>query len=313
VTVQVRYTKHDRRLHWHFDAERLGADTYGTWLLVPPGSTYRRGTDEPRVEEHGFVLLIPDGGWWSAYFNAVPRGTSATSVYVDINSPAEWDGDVVTMIDLDLDVVRRADGAVALLDEDELADHRVEFAYPDRLVDTIRATAASVFGAIERGDEPFGSAGPARVVTALGWALGSVVTGHGAASGRSGDPRFPGGTLALQSPHFEAAGVDIAGYHRGTINVSLPFRLEPRSPAARIEALEWLPGYPAETFEFFDARIAVDGSVVDAVVYRPDPATKPEFHQDPHTIEVLAPFMGRLEAGSPIAVWVDPNQARFVG
>ena len=35
---------------------------------------------------------------------------------------------------------------------------------------------------------------------------GQIVEGHGVASGRAGDPRFPEGTLALQWPIFEKNG-----------------------------------------------------------------------------------------------------------
>jgi protein associated with RNAse G/E len=44
------------------------------------------------------------------------------------------------MVDLDLDVVRGRTGRVWVDDEDEFADHRVRFGYPD---DLVRLAAAS--------------------------------------------------------------------------------------------------------------------------------------------------------------------------
>ena len=45
------------------------------------------------------------------------------------------------MVDLDLDVRRRRWGVIERLDEDEFAEHRVRFGYPDEVV--TQATAAS--------------------------------------------------------------------------------------------------------------------------------------------------------------------------
>ena len=52
-------------------------------------------------------------------------------VYVDITTPPVWDGTVLRAVDLDLDVVRGNTGRVWVDDEDEFADHRVRFGYPD--------------------------------------------------------------------------------------------------------------------------------------------------------------------------------------
>ena len=310
-TVHVRYTKWDGSLHWHFDTVLIDRDREGTWLLVEPGGEYRRGNEPPRREEHGFVVLVPADGWWTAYFNAVARSGSGHLVYVDINTAPRWDGDTVHLIDLDLDVTLTPDGTVRLIDEDEFEAHQALYDYPRDVIDQTSATATGVIDALSRGQEPFGVAGFGRVAEQLGWAPGRVVEGYGAASGSGGDARFPQGTLALQFPHFARAGIAIEGYVPATINVDLPFDLVPRRPAARIESLEWLAGYPAETFEFFDAKIAMAGAARRALVYRPDPKTKPDFSQPDSVVEMLAPPIEGIGPGTPVSVWVDPDQARF--
>ena len=64
------------------------------------------------------------------------------------------------MIDLDLDVVRKQDGSVEVLDEEEFLDHQVRFGYPDWLDDRARITplpaAAELVLQIEAHVEPFG-------------------------------------------------------------------------------------------------------------------------------------------------------------
>ena len=45
---------------------------------------------------------------------------------------------------------------------------------------------------------------------------GVLVGGHRVASGPNQDPRFPGGTLAMQLPHFLRHGVDLGAFrHEG--------------------------------------------------------------------------------------------------
>lgn len=153
--VRVVYTKYDGSRHRDYAARKLAEDELGTWLGVTTGtkSVYH---GRPSVERIPFVLLVPHLAWWTAMFNPPPR---TSEVYCDIASPARWDGDTVALVDLDLDVVRRRHtGLVQLLDEDEFADHRVRFGYPDELVAEARAAAGRLVTALGDGTEPFASA-----------------------------------------------------------------------------------------------------------------------------------------------------------
>ena len=311
--IHVRYTKWDGSLHWHFDTEHLADDVHGRWLLASPGVEYRRGSEPVRVDEDGFVLLIPDNGWWTAYFNAVPRSKEPHLVYVDVNTVAQWEGDTVHLVDLDLDVTMRPDHSVALLDEDEFMEHKERYGYPSEIVQGARHAADWLLDAMRSAAEPFAVAGPARVAAALGWAQGTVVAGHGAASGDKGDPRFPAGTLAEQAALFAAHGVYIGRFHRGTINLDVsPLRLEPVESLATIRDLPWTEHSPPETFSFFEATLSRDGSSHPALIYRPHPETKPEHQQPERVVEVLAPFIEGIEPGVAASLHIPPDQGVFV-
>src|SRR4051794_2088666 len=129
--VRVVYRKYDESLHWHFTMRRLGEDEHGVWLGSPPGSSGRRADEPPVRYDHGFVMLVPEGTWWTAIFNddTHPR----TEIYCDISTVPRWRDGEVTMIDLDLDVVRDRDGRVRIVDQDEFAEHRVRYAYPPEI------------------------------------------------------------------------------------------------------------------------------------------------------------------------------------
>jgi protein associated with RNAse G/E len=152
--VRVVYTKYDGSAHRDYPARRLTSDELGTWVGVPQGtpSVYHGRSS---VEQIPFVLLIPHSAWWTGMFNPPPR---TSEVYCDITTPARWESDTVHIIDLDLDVVRRRDsGLVELRDEDEFAEHRLTFGYPEDVVAEAHAAAEKLLVALGDDSEPFAS------------------------------------------------------------------------------------------------------------------------------------------------------------
>ncbi len=150
--VHIDFRKWDGSRHWQFAMHRLGEDEHGLWLWSPPGSDMQRGDEPPKLSKAVNLKLIPDNKWWTAIWS----WQREVDLYVDIITPPSWEGDRVTMVDIDLDVVRWADGRVEIADEDEFEQHRVEMEYPERLVDTARATTARLALAVEARHEPFG-------------------------------------------------------------------------------------------------------------------------------------------------------------
>lgn len=156
--VRTLFCKYDGRPHRQVQSIRLGEDEHGLWVGSLPGGLGRRGDGRWVAIDHHRVRLFPRDAWWSALFNDEPH---ETEVYCDITTPAEIShdpfGDTVTAVDLDLDVRRMRDGSVRILDEDEFAAHQVKYGYPDKVIDTARATCAWVAANISTA-EPFRSA-----------------------------------------------------------------------------------------------------------------------------------------------------------
>lgn len=138
---------------------------------------------------------------------------------------------------------------------------------------------------------------------------GIVVRGHGVASGSGGDPRFPGGSLAMQVPFFAELGLDLSDFHLATINLSIaPATYEIVEPRWTFSDVKWHPTEAAETFSFFECRV----DNVPGFIYYPHPETKPEHHQPSDVIEVL--LREKLEGvdyGSHLRVETVPEQLVF--
>jgi hypothetical protein len=149
-------TKWGDRPHWEFGARFLGSDRYGDWLAIPAGTTMTRpgATYVAPVDQVG---LVPPPGpdsdrGWLATFHAVG---GPVRIYVDVTTPPYWDGGVLRAVDLDLDIVRGSTGRVWVDDEDEFADHRIRFGYPDDLVRAATASCERVHEAVATATAPY--------------------------------------------------------------------------------------------------------------------------------------------------------------
>lgn len=154
--VRVVMTKWGDRPHWEFEAVHLGSDGHGDWLGIVAGTTMRR-PGATYVAPTDQVGLVPAPGpdetrGWLATFHAVG---GPVRVYVDVTTPPLWDGSVLRAVDLDLDVVCGNSGRVWVDDEDEFADHRVRFGYPDEVVRAALDSCARVQGLVSAGQAPY--------------------------------------------------------------------------------------------------------------------------------------------------------------
>jgi len=155
--VRCVMSKYGDRPHWEFDGVLLGSDTHGDWVGVPAGTPMARpgAAFVPPVDS---VLLVPadDEGWLGTFYAPGFR----VEVYVDVTTPATWDGPVLRAVDLDLDVVRGETGRVWIDDEDEFAEHRLAYGYPDSLVATASRTCDDVHRRVLARSAPFDGVAP---------------------------------------------------------------------------------------------------------------------------------------------------------
>jgi protein associated with RNAse G/E len=153
--VRVVYRKYGGSLHWNHPGSLLGEDEHGVWIGCPAGMVARRGYEPPTVFAFASVMLFPREAWWTAAFNAKPR---EPEIYCDVTTVPQWHDGEVTMVDLDLDVLRFRDGRVHLDDEDEFAEHQVSYGYPDDIINQAERSAAWLMEAVSGATGPFAGA-----------------------------------------------------------------------------------------------------------------------------------------------------------
>src|SRR5689334_14246153 len=164
--VRCETRKWPDRPHWTFDGVYLGEDEHGEWLGFPAG-THNSRPGYAFDSQVDCVTLVPVSGWYVATFHA-PGIWCDT--YIDISTPATWDGTLLSCVDLDLDVIRMSPapptsrppgvtaepGVTFIDDEDEFAEHQVAYGYPAEVVSEARRTADELVPLVESGVPPFG-------------------------------------------------------------------------------------------------------------------------------------------------------------
>ena len=136
---------------------------------------------------------------------------------------------------------------------------------------------------------------------------GKLKKGYGIASGQALRSPYPQGSILLQTPHFLKRGLDIRCYYPGTLNICIaPLAFKINNPRWRFDNLGWHEGL-SETFLFSQCRLLVDRDTVEGLIYYPHPDTKPDHFHDNSTLEILAPFMGNIEEGAEVFLWL-PSQ-----
>lgn len=136
---RIHFSKWDGRAHWSCeDIVTLGVDEVGTWIGWYAGTHWERPAygDKPGASFDAAgdqVMLLPHDRWFTmTFYERV--GELALRTYTDITTVPRLVGDLWTVVDLDLDVIEPLDGDVTIDDEDEFAEHSVEFGYPPRVI-----------------------------------------------------------------------------------------------------------------------------------------------------------------------------------
>ncbi|MET8869321.1 DUF402 domain-containing protein [Nonomuraea sp. NPDC004580] len=153
--VRIVFRKYGGALHWNHPGRVLDEDEHGVWVDVPGGTLARKGDAPPVTWKTPVTMLFPRSAWWTASFHIPPH---KSDLYIDVTTVPEWRDDEVTMLDLDLDVIRLRNGRLILDDEDEFAEHQLLLNYPTELIKQAEESARWLLDAVAKRQGPFGGA-----------------------------------------------------------------------------------------------------------------------------------------------------------
>ncbi|UNK71597.1 DUF402 domain-containing protein [Microbacterium sp. H1-D42] len=158
TVMTMQWRKWDGSAHWRSDCVYLGSDQRGDWLGQPSGWTSTRPGYE-FVAETPNVALIPSGrtDYALTVHDDHPRDLR---IYIDLAWDVRWESaELVTGIDMDLDVVRRVnDQGTYVDDRDEWAEHSARYGYPADVMTHLEALTLELEGQVRAQHPPFDDA-----------------------------------------------------------------------------------------------------------------------------------------------------------
>jgi protein associated with RNAse G/E len=151
--LAVHSTKYDGSLHYRYNVSIVRSEPGLLFVYLGPGAHVESYRGEQLTTRHSLCLYWADRPYnlhvnWSSDWR--PH-----SHYINVATPARWDASTLHFIDLDLDVIWKADNALVLDDEDEFELHRERFGYPADLVAESWRSRAEVCTLIEQQTYPF--------------------------------------------------------------------------------------------------------------------------------------------------------------
>lgn len=142
---------------------------------------------------------------------------------------------------------------------------------------------------------------------------GIVIPGHGVASGKGGDPRYPNGTISQQISLFQERGLDLSPYYPGTINLDIrPWRYIIAEPSYFFEGVDWSEFIDPENFFFFKCKAQYQEQSFNGYIYLPDPATKSDHFQPNDMLELILPEIHGVQYGDHFQIDVPDSAMNFV-
>jgi hypothetical protein len=140
---------------------------------------------------------------------------------------------------------------------------------------------------------------------------GTIVEGHRVASGPSRE--YPYGSLERQIPLFTAGGLNLEGFFRGTLNVSIsPLQFELVKPAITFRQISWTDLHPPEDFSFSACMVRYRGRKYGGYVYYPHPETKIRDFHDASVIEVITGKIAGIGYGGRLDLILNPDEIKII-
>ena len=152
--IHVCSTKYDSSPHWEFDS----------WFVLEEGplliTTNFAGqelqtSDGPWVTPYDTRNHFWSDRWYNVMRLNLPHGGGLEGWYCNVTTPAQFDGENVRYVDLDLDVRVSAHGEPEVLDEDEFVENSARMSYPPEVVEQGRRAVDELLALARSGEFPF--------------------------------------------------------------------------------------------------------------------------------------------------------------
>ena len=152
--ILVSVHKYDGSRHRTWPA-RL-AKKEGSLLVLD--ATFQEDIDHELLGRISTGTLSTEYYWldrWYNVFRFSEPDRSLKSFYCNVNVPPEFDGQVLSYVDLDIDVLVNPDLSYRILDLDDFEENAVRYAYPTEIQDSAHRAVDELLTLIKAKEFPF--------------------------------------------------------------------------------------------------------------------------------------------------------------
>ncbi len=151
--ILIRALKYGDRKHYEWQTTLL--EQTDDYIIVKgePGRVLHHFTkDKQFTMDNWSVEFFPFDKWFTVSVDI--RNGEVEGYYCNVAQPAQFDCQVVSFVDLDLDLIQ--DGGVwSVVDQDDFLENQVKFCYPESLIKEIEARLEELRMLITRKEFPF--------------------------------------------------------------------------------------------------------------------------------------------------------------
>ncbi|GLX65750.1 DUF402 domain-containing protein [Paenibacillus glycanilyticus] len=152
-TFRIKALKYGELLHYEWDTDLLEEGDGYVFVLGRYGRKLQHHTKQSVFTVNNWSIEFFSSKHWFTVSAGIVDG-QINEYYCNINMPAVKNGNEISFIDLDLDLVQRG-GKWMVIDEDEFAENAGKFGYPEQLIRQVREELAALEARVAAREFPF--------------------------------------------------------------------------------------------------------------------------------------------------------------
>ena len=152
--IHVLSTKYDGSPHWEFDSWFVREE--GPLLITQEfaGDEYQT-SNGPRAYPYHTRNHFWSDRWYNVMRCDLALGSGLDHWYCNVTTPAQFDGQNLRYVDLDLDVRVPPKGEPEVLDEEEFLENSQRMGYPPEVIEQARRAIDELLALARTGEFPF--------------------------------------------------------------------------------------------------------------------------------------------------------------
>ncbi|MEZ4726786.1 MAG: DUF402 domain-containing protein [Caldilineaceae bacterium] len=148
--IKIVSKKYNGTLRDEYESYLYAEDETMIVTLSPPGTPYYYHKKQGWfAAEDGLLEFYFKQKWYNVW-HICEQNSGINRIYANIAMPATFQDDVLTWVDLDLDLRVYLDNSIELLDEDEFLENSTLWAYPSAVVEQARAAVAELLAGYQQ-------------------------------------------------------------------------------------------------------------------------------------------------------------------